>query len=71
MLQRPPAQREGEAGACGPGDPGAALRSFISGQEGAPRLGLSQERPHTVPEQTEAVPDCKWHTASFIEKVPL
>lgn len=39
MLQMPPAQREGEAGACEPGDRGAAVRSFISGREGSAQAG--------------------------------
>lgn len=49
-----------KAGASGPGDSGSCQEELhLGGRRGAPRLGLLQERSHTVPEQTEAVPDCK------------
>lgn len=49
-----------KAGASGPGDSRSCQEELhLGGRRGAPRLGLLQERSHTVPEQTEAVPDCK------------
>ena len=49
-----------KAGASGPGDSGSCREELhLGGGRGAPRLWLLQERSHTVPEQTEAVPDCK------------